>query len=141
MASQEGPRDGNLPPEPTERCMGRRSRRLPISPTVDISAIDGDYLDGLLEDANTNSRSLSPWEYRLSTDPDRFPFVISEADCLTFACVDSEGNEDPDLISYPIQHEMMVLRRQQRDCDYTYSLETQLVTVGCTCVRSLYAYY
>ncbi|XP_068135094.1 interleukin-17F-like [Hyperolius riggenbachi] len=93
-------------------------------------------MDSLLEAVDFNRHSRSPWEYRLNTDPDRYPSVISEADCLTFSC----AGMGPDLFSYPIQQEVMVLRRQQRDCDYTYSLETELVTQGCTCVQALSVY-
>ncbi|XP_077346474.1 interleukin-17F-like [Lithobates pipiens] len=137
----EEPKDDHFPLESTKRCAGRKNWHLRTSMTLDASIIDTDYMDSVLEVTDINRRSLSPWEFRLNTDADRFPLEISEADCFTFACIDSEGNEDPDLISYPIQQEMIVLRRQQRDCDYIYSLEMELITVGCTCVRSSYSYY
>lgn len=64
MGSQDGLREDVLPPEPRERCAGRKSRRLPTIATVDISGIDSHYLDSLMEVVDTNSRSMSPWEYR-----------------------------------------------------------------------------
>ncbi|XP_068135096.1 interleukin-17F-like [Hyperolius riggenbachi] len=141
MGLQEEPSDDTVPPEPRQRCVGRRSRRPPASANVDISVINTDYMESLLEAMEVNSRSLSPWEYRLNTDPERFPSVISEADCFTFSCEDSEGNADPSLMSHPIQQEVMVLRKHYRDCDYSFTLETELVTVGCTCVSALRAYH
>ncbi|XP_073529580.1 interleukin-17F-like [Phyllobates terribilis] len=77
----------------------------------------------------------------LSTDTNRFPVVIAEADCLTFACVDTDGHESPDLISFPIQQEVMVLRREQKGCSFSYRLEGEVVTLGCTCVRPTISYY
>ncbi|XP_056419995.1 interleukin-17A-like [Hyla sarda] len=139
--TQEGSSDEELHLEARGRCPGRRNRRLPTSMIVDTSFIDTSYLDSLVEMEDVHTRSLSPWDYRLNTDPNRFPFVISEADCVTFACVDADGNENPDLISSPVKQEMMVLRREQKSCSFSYRLETVVVTVGCTCVRPMVSYY
>ncbi|XP_075056898.1 interleukin-17F-like [Mixophyes fleayi] len=135
------PRDEDVPTEPRDKCTTRRSRLLPSSMTVDLSVIDTNYLDSLVQMEDIHTRSLSPWDYSFNTDPNRFPFVIAEANCLSFTCVDSDGSESPELISYPIQREIMVLRREQKACDYIYRLETELVTLGCTCVRSIVRYY
>ncbi|XP_063775285.1 interleukin-17A-like [Pseudophryne corroboree] len=124
------PRDEDIPTEPRDRCTTRRSRRLPTSMTVDISVIDASYLGSRMGMEDLHTRSLSPWGYRLNTDPSRFPSVVAEAHCLRFTCVDWDGNESPELISYPIQQEILVLRREQKSCDYTYTLETELVTLG-----------
>ncbi|XP_069832052.1 interleukin-17A-like [Dendropsophus ebraccatus] len=139
--TEEDSRDEELPLEARDRCPGRRNRRLPSSVTVDTSLIDTGYLHSLVRMENIHSRSLSPWDYRLNTDPNRLPFVIPEANCLTFACVDADGNENPDLMSYPIQQEMMVLRREQKGCSFFYRLETEEVTVGCTCATPIVTYY
>ncbi|XP_073529545.1 interleukin-17F-like [Phyllobates terribilis] len=109
--------------------------------TVDISLIDSSSMDGSVQMEDGPTRSLSPWEYSLCTDPNRFPVVIAEADCLTFACVDADGHESPDLISFPIQQEVMVLRREQKGCSFSYRLEGEVVTLGCTCVTPTISYY
>ncbi|XP_075719666.1 interleukin-17F-like [Rhinoderma darwinii] len=134
-------KDEQLPLEARDRCPGRRNRRLQTTMTVDISLIDTSYLDSLMEMEDIHTRSLSPWDYSLNTDPNRFPFVIAEANCLTFSCVDADGNQSPDLISSPIQQEMMVLRREQKGCSFSYRLETEVVTLGCTCIRPIVSYY
>ncbi|XP_069830150.1 interleukin-17F-like isoform X2 [Dendropsophus ebraccatus] len=139
--SQEKFTDEELPLEVRQRCPTKRNRRLSTSMMVDISPIDTSYLDRLVEMEDIKTRSISPWEYSLNTDPNRFPFVISEANCLTLTCIDADGNENPDLISYPIQQEMMVLRREQKGCSFSYRLETEEVTVGCTCVTPIVTYY
>ncbi|XP_053567060.1 interleukin-17F [Bombina bombina] len=126
----------DFPTDTKERCSPRRSRRLPSSMSVDISAIDTSYQDSLLNMGGTERRSLSPWDYSLTVDPDRFPDIIAEANCLSSVCTDSNGEQVPDLISSPIQHEIMVLRREWKDCDYIYRLKNQLVIVGCTCTRA-----
>ncbi|MEE6511997.1 hypothetical protein FKM82_018903 [Ascaphus truei] len=118
-----------------EKCALKKSRRLPSSMTVDISIIGSSYLESLAEAEGIESRSLAPWDYSLNVDPNRYPRVIAEANCLSSACTDSDGKENPDLTSHPIQQEIMVLRRGQKDCNYIYTLETQLVTLGCTCTR------
>ncbi|KAM4041680.1 interleukin-17F-like [Anomaloglossus baeobatrachus] len=109
--------------------------------TVDTSVIDSSYMDSSVQMEDSHSRSLSPWDYSLNKDPNRFPFVIAEADCLTFACVDADGVENPDLISYPIQQEVMVLRREQKGCSFSYRLETEAVTLGCTCISPTRIYF
>ncbi|XP_069624267.1 interleukin-17F-like [Ranitomeya imitator] len=141
LHNQEGSRDEELPQEGRHRCPGRRNPRLPTSMTVDTSLIDSSYMDSSVQMEDIHTRSLSPWEYSLNTDPNRFPFVIAEADCLTFACVDAGGHESPDLISFPVQQEVMVLRREQKGCSFSYRLEMEVVTVGCTCVRPVISYY
>ncbi|KAG8540972.1 hypothetical protein GDO81_029980, partial [Engystomops pustulosus] len=129
------PENEEHPIEKRLRCPGRRHRRLPTTMTVDLSLIQSRFLESSVVMEDTHSRSLSPWEYSLNTDPHRFPFVISEANCLTFACVDADGNDSPELMSYPIQQEVLVLRREQKGCGFSYRLESEEVTLGCTCVR------
>ncbi|XP_040285778.1 interleukin-17F-like [Bufo bufo] len=139
--TQEGSKDEELPLEAKQRCPGRRNRHLPSAMIVDIGLIDTSYLDSLVQMEDIHTRSLSPWEYSLNSDPNRFPFVIAEANCLTFTCADANGNENPALISYPIQQEVMVLCREQKGCSFSYRLETEVVTLGCTCVKPVVSYY
>ncbi|XP_063297685.1 interleukin-17F-like [Pelobates fuscus] len=116
------------------RCPGRRLRRPPHRINLDISAVDATSMDDLSEIMDIQSRSLAPWDFSLDMDPNRYPMVISEANCLSSVCTDSSWNENPELISLPIQQDIMVLTREQKDCDYVYKLESKRVTVGCTCV-------
>ncbi|XP_075719926.1 interleukin-17A-like [Rhinoderma darwinii] len=134
-------RDEELPLETREKCPGKKNRRLPTTMTVDISLIDPSYLDRLVKMDHIHTRSLSPWDYSLNKDPNRFPSVIAKANCLTYFCVDSDGNQSPHLISSPIQQEMMVLRWEQKGCSFSYRLETEVVTLGCTCIRPIVTYY
>ncbi|CAI9544595.1 unnamed protein product [Staurois parvus] len=48
-----------------------------------------------------------------------------------------EGKEDIGMMSMPIQKEILVLRREIKDCHQNFFLETQLVTVGCTCTKPI----
>ncbi|XP_053129063.1 interleukin-17A-like [Hemicordylus capensis] len=83
---------------------------------------------------DVSNRSLSPWDYRINEDPDRFPHVITEATCRLSACLDSTGrSQNYGLNSVPIQREILVLKRKQMGCQHTYWLEKQVVTVACTC--------
>ncbi|XP_069832051.1 interleukin-17F-like [Dendropsophus ebraccatus] len=137
---QEGSKDEELPLQARVRCPGRRSHHLPSSVTVDTSLIYTSYLDRFVRMRNIHSRSLSPWDYRINKDPNRIPIMIVEANCLTSGCADTDGNENPSLISYPIQQEMIVLQRKEKGCSFSYRLETVTVTVGCTCVKPFDSY-
>uniref|UniRef100_A0A803JD60 Interleukin-17F n=1 Tax=Xenopus tropicalis TaxID=8364 RepID=A0A803JD60_XENTR len=129
---------GEFPSDPAEKCDIKPNRmRFPRSINLDISIIDTSYMHSLVAIPGIESRSLAPWHYRLDVDPDRYPFVIAEATCLGSVCMDSNGKKNPGLVSLPIQQEVLVLRREQRDCRYVYRLETQRVTLGCTCARPL----
>ncbi|XP_056419018.1 interleukin-17F-like [Hyla sarda] len=82
---------------------------------------------------NMRLRSLSPWNYRLDEDENRHPPVIAHAICRHDWCLDPEGNKDLSKNSIPITQNMLVLRREVTDCQQSFRLENQLVTVGCTC--------
>uniref|UniRef100_A0A8D0B9E7 Interleukin 17F n=1 Tax=Salvator merianae TaxID=96440 RepID=A0A8D0B9E7_SALMN len=87
---------------------------------------------------DVSNRSLSPWDYSISEDPNRFPHVIAEASChYTTGCLDLEGHVNYAVNSVPIKQEILVLKRKRTGCQQTYWLEKQLVTVGCTCVTPL----
>ncbi|KAE8605433.1 hypothetical protein XENTR_v10015134 [Xenopus tropicalis] len=83
----------------------------------------------------THMRSISPWNYSINMDKNRFPSVINEAVCVHNGCLDAEGNVDISLRSAPIQQTILVLRREVRGCSTSFWLEKQTVTVGCTCIR------
>ncbi|XP_066478448.1 interleukin-17F [Tiliqua scincoides] len=84
---------------------------------------------------DVRNRSTSPWDYRINEDPDRFPYMISEANCRHHGCLNSQGIPDLVMYSVPIQQEILVIKRKQTGCRQTYWLEKQVVTVGCTCAR------
>ncbi|KAM9408332.1 interleukin-17F-like [Pholidichthys leucotaenia] len=82
--------------------------------------------------------SISPWTYNVSSDHSLFPPVLSEARCLLRGCLNKAGQEDLNLESRPIMHQVLVLRRIRspgEEPGYHYRLETRLIAVGCTCVR------
>ncbi|KAM9355065.1 interleukin-17F-like [Pholidichthys leucotaenia] len=88
--------------------------------------------------------SLSPWKYKDSFMASRLPRRISEAECLTSGCLSlQDGEEDPALEAKPIKYELLVLHRVKRHGHtnkkwkrkYTFRLGTEVITVGCTCVR------
>ncbi|XP_053737508.1 interleukin 17a/f3 [Synchiropus splendidus] len=93
--------------------------------------------------ANT---SVSPWTYRESLVPSRIPQVISEAECLTSACIGLRGGaEDAGLMAAPIRYQILVLHRvpkksqrgkgKRKQQSYNLRLGVKAITVGCTCVR------
>uniref|UniRef100_A0A8C6DJ56 Interleukin-17A n=1 Tax=Moschus moschiferus TaxID=68415 RepID=A0A8C6DJ56_MOSMO len=92
---------------------------------------------GVFLSGNLKNRSISPWDYNISRDPNRFPSEIAEAKCRHTGCINAEGVEDKSLNSVPIQQELLVLRRKPRDCPGLFRLEKVLVTVGCTCVTPI----
>ncbi|XP_063297688.1 interleukin-17A-like [Pelobates fuscus] len=81
-----------------------------------------------------HTRSLSPWEYSMNEDKNRFPAIIAEAKCTHNRCVDSTGNLDTSASSVPINQEILILRRPEGDPEGGIMLDKQLITVGCTCV-------
>ncbi|XP_032068920.1 interleukin-17F-like [Thamnophis elegans] len=86
---------------------------------------------------DVKNKSLSPWDYSVKEDPNRFPHTISEASCRYTFCLDSMGkNLNYAMNSVPIQQEILVLKRKLIGCKQSYWLEKQVITVGCTCVFS-----
>ncbi|KAL7406709.1 hypothetical protein ABVT39_024863 [Epinephelus coioides] len=84
--------------------------------------------------------SISPWTYNITRDDSLFPPVLSEARCLLRGCLDSEGQEDLNLESRLIMHQVLLLRRVKStgaEHSYHYRLETRLIAVGCTCIRPI----
>lgn len=74
----------------------------------------------------------------VSSDDSLFPPVLSEARCLLRGCLNSEGQEDLNLESRPIMHQVLMLRRVRSTGSghgYHYRLESRLIAVGCTCVQ------
>ncbi|XP_019947256.2 interleukin 17a/f3 [Paralichthys olivaceus] len=99
-------------------------------------------------DSSIANKSLSPWTYRDSYVESRVPRRISHAQCLTSGCLSLQGGgEEANLVAKPIHYQVLVLhrvqRRQRRKSKrgkkakslYVFKLGTEVVSVGCTCVR------
>lgn len=85
----------------------------------------------------TPLRSVSPWAYRLSYDPTRYPRLLPEAYCLCRGCLTGpHGEEDLSLRSAPVLLPTVVLRRTPGCAGgrSVYTEEYVAVPVGCTCV-------
>ncbi|XP_063352457.1 interleukin-17F-like [Pelmatolapia mariae] len=89
--------------------------------------------------------SLSPWTYIDSSVDSRLPKHISNAQCLTTGCLSPQGGgEDRALEAKPIKYEVLVLHRVLKPSkkkgrktrkQYIFTLGTEVITAGCTCVR------
>uniref|UniRef100_A0A4W4HEC1 Interleukin 17d n=1 Tax=Electrophorus electricus TaxID=8005 RepID=A0A4W4HEC1_ELEEL len=87
-----------------------------------------------------NFLSLSPWAYRISHDPARFPRFIPEAYCLCKGCLTGPNGEESDQYrSTPVYIPTAVLQRTGSCVGGRRSyLESYVsVAVGCTCVPLL----
>ncbi|KAK7938435.1 hypothetical protein WMY93_001761 [Mugilogobius chulae] len=91
--------------------------------------------------APVNLLSISPWAYRMSHDPSRYPRSIPEAYCLCRGClIGPYGQESADFHSVPVFSPAVVLRRRSGPCvagRYSYSEDYISVAVGCTCVPAM----
>ncbi|XP_012735523.2 interleukin-17D [Fundulus heteroclitus] len=84
-----------------------------------------------------NLRSISPWAYRLSYDPNRYPRYIPEAYCLCKGCLSGPyGKESQRYRSTPVYAPSVILRRTGPCVGgrHSYSEIYVSVAVGCTCV-------
>lgn len=85
----------------------------------------------------TNLRSVSPWAYRISYDPARFPRYLPEAYCLCRGCLTGLfGEEDFRYRSAPVYSPAVVLRRTAACAGgrSVYAEHYVTIPVGCTCV-------
>ncbi|KAM9840578.1 interleukin 17a/f3 [Aulostomus maculatus] len=118
---------------------GRRAR-LVMDPAVELQTAP-EYIPSIAD------MSLSPWTYSESWEASRVPRRISQAQCLTSGCLSLQGGgEDAALEARPIKYQVLVLHRIPRQRQnqkgrkkmakrYNLRLGTEVVTVGCTCVR------
>uniref|UniRef100_A0A8C4WCJ9 Interleukin 17A n=1 Tax=Gopherus evgoodei TaxID=1825980 RepID=A0A8C4WCJ9_9SAUR len=127
VPNKEGGTDESM----SDGCPPQKNSRFPLSVKVNIHISSSSHAIRMAHDVR--NRSISPWDYSITKDPNRFPEVIAEAKCRHFSCVNALGQEDYSMNSVPIQQEILILRREQRDCLHSYRLEKQLITVGCTC--------
>ncbi|XP_043937512.1 interleukin-17C-like [Protopterus annectens] len=87
-----------------------------------------------------NSRSISPWTYRIDVDETRYPEKLAFAECLCNGCIDTRtGTENLSLNSVLLEQTMMVLRRKPCSTSkkaYSFEIEYIKVPVGCTCAMA-----
>ncbi|XP_036625342.1 interleukin-17F [Trichosurus vulpecula] len=103
---------------------------------VDIRIVS--QQQGILLAHTFQNRSISPWDYNITRDVNRFPSEIAEASCRYSGCLNAEGQEENGKNSVPIKQEILVLRREPtQSCSNSFRLEKMLVTVGCTCVTPI----
>ncbi|XP_059576549.1 interleukin-17D [Alligator mississippiensis] len=84
-----------------------------------------------------NLRSASPWAYRISYDPTRYPKYIPEAYCLCKGCLMGiYGEENFHFRSTPVYMPTVILRRTSSCAGgrYVYTEDYITIPVGCTCV-------
>uniref|UniRef100_A0A452HZG8 Interleukin 17F n=1 Tax=Gopherus agassizii TaxID=38772 RepID=A0A452HZG8_9SAUR len=124
-------KEGGTDETVSDGCPPQKNSRFPLSVKVNIHISSSSHAIRMAHDVR--NRSISPWDYSITKDPNRFPEVIAEAKCRHFSCVNALGQEDYSMNSVPIQQEILILRREQRGCLHSYRLEKQLITVGCTC--------
>ncbi|XP_061579065.1 interleukin-17D [Cololabis saira] len=87
-----------------------------------------------------NLLSVSPWAYRMSYDPSRYPRYIPEAYCLCKGCLmGTYGEESERYRSTPVYAPAVILRRTGSCMGgrHSYSEIYVSIAVGCTCVPSL----
>ncbi|XP_077393357.1 interleukin-17D [Festucalex cinctus] len=87
-----------------------------------------------------NLLSVSPWAYRISYDPSRYPRHIPEAYCLCKGCLSGpQRQESQQYRSTPVYAPSVVLRRSGSCVGgrHSYSEVYVSIAVGCTCVPLL----
>ncbi|XP_014352141.1 interleukin-17F [Latimeria chalumnae] len=119
-------------------CPSQLQEKFPLVATVDISIRSESH--GHMLQKDISNRSLSPWDFKVDHDPERYPSDIVEAKCRHNWCLTSDGEKDLSLYSIPIRQEILVLRRFQRGCKHSFRLEKKMITVACTCVRPTIQY-
>ncbi|XP_037345533.2 interleukin-17D [Pungitius pungitius] len=87
-----------------------------------------------------NLLSVSPWAYRISYDPARYPRYVPEAYCLCRGCLLGPLGGESDLYRSTPVYAPSVLLRRARSCAGGRHSYTELyvsIAVGCTCVPLL----
>ncbi|KAG9334848.1 hypothetical protein JZ751_006417, partial [Albula glossodonta] len=93
----------------------------------------------------SNSRSLSPWSYRINHDENRIPVDIPEAKCSCVGCINPfTMQEDRTMTSVLIYTKIPVRRRlcdklskkprKKKKCVPHYRTVVESIAVGCTCI-------
>ncbi|NWU91861.1 IL17 protein, partial [Upupa epops] len=132
---QPGVRSGSLLKQAQAGCLTPKDSKFPQTVRVNVSISNTNQdIRGTFD---VSSRSLAPWDYSIDEDHNRYPRVIADAKCRHSRCVNSNGQLDHSVNSVPIKQEILVLRREQKDCHQSFRLEKKIITVGCTCVTPL----
>nr|ALV83414.1 interleukin 17D [Miichthys miiuy] len=87
-----------------------------------------------------NLLSISPWAYRISYDPTRYPRNIPEAYCLCKGCLIGPHREESDQHrSTPVYAPSVILKRTGSCVGgrHSYTEIYVSIAVGCTCVPLL----
>ncbi|KAK7168932.1 hypothetical protein R3I93_005051 [Phoxinus phoxinus] len=87
-----------------------------------------------------NFLSLSPWAYRISHEPARYPRYLPEAYCLCKGCLTGPNGEESDRFrSTPVYMPTVILRRTGTCVGgrHSYTESYVSIAVGCTCVPLL----
>ncbi|XP_077071355.1 interleukin-17D [Siphateles boraxobius] len=87
-----------------------------------------------------NFLSLSPWAYRISHEPARYPRYLPEAYCLCKGCLTGLNGEESDRFrSTPVYMPTVILRRTGTCVGgrHSYTESYVSIAVGCTCVPLL----
>ncbi|XP_009869089.1 PREDICTED: interleukin-17F-like [Apaloderma vittatum] len=132
---QSGLKPESLLKQASVGCLTQKDSKFPQTVRVNISISNMNQDTKATPDVS--SRSLSPWDYRIDEDHNRFPRMIADAECRHSRCVNLNGQLDHSLNSVPIKQEILVLRREQKGCHQSYRFEKKIITVGCTCVTPL----
>ncbi|XP_029310853.1 interleukin-17C-like isoform X2 [Cottoperca gobio] len=91
-----------------------------------------------------SNRSLSPWKYNLTQDPNRYPYEIPIAVCLCQGCIINQ-REDLSYNSVPVFTHVKVLMKtlcpQNKTSEDKYTVKKYFieVAVACTCAVPKYA--
>nr|XP_034966523.1 interleukin-17F-like [Zootoca vivipara] len=135
LASGKAVKLGNNNEEPSENCPPQSGNQEDFPPKSLLFEVRlGRPQPAIEVPQDVRNRSVSPWDYSIHEDPNRFPHVISKATCRHAFCLDSKGHLKKSMYSVPIKQEIMVLRRKQIGCRQTFWLEKEVIQVGCTCV-------
>ncbi|XP_062857247.1 interleukin-17B-like [Trichomycterus rosablanca] len=90
----------------------------------------------------SNTRSLSPWSYRINHDENRRPVDIPEAKCACAGCINPfTMQEDRSMTSVLIYAKIPVRRllcsrkkKKKNNCVPRYRTVVESIAVGCTCI-------
>ncbi|XP_065097983.1 interleukin-17B-like [Paramisgurnus dabryanus] len=94
----------------------------------------------------SNSRSLSPWSYRINHDEERKPVDIPEAVCSCVGCINPfTMQEDRSMTSTLIYTKIPVRRlmchrptkkprKNKNKCEPRFRTVVESIAVGCTCI-------
>uniref|UniRef100_W5LAG1 Interleukin 17B n=1 Tax=Astyanax mexicanus TaxID=7994 RepID=W5LAG1_ASTMX len=93
----------------------------------------------------SNSRSLSPWSYRINHDEKRRPVDIPEAKCSCSGCINPFTMQEDLSMSSALIYTQLPVRRllcdppsgrkaRRKKCVRRYRTVVESIAVGCTCI-------